>query len=79
MRIYNSDLCFKFKMQDPSCASDLNRTILAKFLVISAKRAESRVWEELRGSKTGKQRENERVNGEKRLVQLDSRRAVSKS
>lgn len=41
-------------MQDPSCASDLKRMILAKFLVLSAKRAESGVWEELRGRKTGK-------------------------
>ena len=54
MRISNSDLCFRFKMQDPSCASDLKRMILAKFLVILANRTEIRVWEELRGSKTEK-------------------------
>ena len=39
-------------MQDPSCASDLKKMILAKFLVISANRTEIRVWEEQRGSKT---------------------------
>ena len=62
MRISNSDLCFRFKMQDPSCASDLKRMILAKFLVILANRAEIRVWEELRGSKTekhGRRKESE--------------------